>query len=730
MANRYYKSDITGEIRNVAGTGDAGFQPGTFTEVGDITGSPLKPLSTEVGMIDTGSAVKQVNNQNSYLNQTYPIQPIQPKVDTFGVPIDKSIEGKTTPITTKPAEVSKATYTNADGQTFIYSQEELNDPIIQQQIKDGGMVLSNKDAGINIYGDSNQTDPLQAAVDAGNKQIEDLTNDMLSWNVDTDPDFQAQAQSIRAQYEKLRQSMEKTNYSRQQAYASAGARQGTTQYAGDITRGIVGEEITQGSERLNEISRQESDAISAARTAYKTGKWNDFNNITNALKDIRDQKQTALKDYNQSLIDANKQLQDQAKFEFDVYKWTEEQKAKAGETMTVSPGSSIYSKSGEYLGTAPEKPTNPMDYLKEVDGNLLQYNPDTGGFSVVYSSADSGGKPLTMSEQISLMEKGYLVVNGKPVINADGSYMKTVNTAELEQAKANVSKIDSILNHPGLNESVGPNTFARGFFNWNEWYNSNAKNFVADTESLISQQSLDSLIAAKARGATFGALSDTEMAILTSAATSLGKLRIYKDNDSTKEVIGYATTEKNFKEKLNLIKEKADNIIKYAEIERNGGQATPLMKLTEYGNTHPDSRDFIENGKDKSTGIPYTEQEKMEILGISFNKVGGDTNTAVKVASIPVGQKAGQCGRFVNQYTGLGLGDSFQSKMAKMNPNIVNPSAGMVFVMPYKNTGHTGIILAVNSDGTATVKDSNWSLDEKVKVHKIPINQMTGFTYA
>lgn len=117
-----------------------------------------------------------------------------------------------------------------------------------------------------------------------------------------------------------------------------------------------------------------------------------------------------------------------------------------------------------------------------------------------------------------------------------------------------------------------------------------------------------------------------------------------------------------------------------------------------------------------------------ESMQSSFNSVGGDTKSATlsKVSAIPSGVKAGQCGRFINKLTGIGLGDSYQSKIAKMDPKIKQPKAGMVFVMPYKNTGHTGIILAIKN-GIATVKDSNWSLDEKVKIHQIPIAKMTGF---
>jgi hypothetical protein len=63
--------------------------------------------------------------------------------------------------------------------------------------------------------------------------------------------------------------------------------------------------------------------------------------------------------------------------------------------------------------------------------------------------------------------------------------------------------------------------------------------------------------------------------------------------------------------------------------------------------------------------------------------------------------------------------------MAKMDSSITEPQPGMVFVMPYKNTGHTGFIVDVN-DGMATVKDSNYSLDEKVRTHQIPVSKITG----
>ena len=131
----------------------------------------------------------------------------------------------------------------------------------------------------------------------------------------------------------------------------------------------------------------------------------------------------------------------------------------------------------------------------------------------------------------------------------------------------------------------------------------------------------------------------------------------------------------------------------------------------------------------KQTYPFLTDDDLLELINeqLSFNKVGGDTNQALpkEAATVKEGEKGGQCGRFVNNATGLGLGDSYESKLAKMDKSITKPEPGMVFVMPYGSTGHTGFVLEVRGD-KVLVKDSNYSLDEKVKIHEIPISKITG----
>jgi hypothetical protein len=107
---------------------------------------------------------------------------------------------------------------------------------------------------------------------------------------------------------------------------------------------------------------------------------------------------------------------------------------------------------------------------------------------------------------------------------------------------------------------------------------------------------------------------------------------------------------------------------------------------------------------------------------------GGSKGTPEQALTLTPGGLGGQCGRFVNNYSKLRMGDTYQEKMNEMDSSIKKPEAGMVFVMPYKDTGHTGFIQSISEDGkTATVVDSNWGLDEKIQIHDIPISKMTGF---
>ena len=170
-------------------------------------------------------------------------------------------------------------------------------------------------------------------------------------------------------------------------------------------------------------------------------------------------------------------------------------------------------------------------------------------------------------------------------------------------------------------------------------------------------------------------------------------------------------------------------------IQFNKSYASPDDVAKDY----PELQDTISALRQQYSDGDILQFLESEYGSESFSKVGADTNqgAVTKLSTkFQPGSKGGQCGRFVNQHTGLGMGDSIESKLAKCDPSIGTPEnparPGDVFVTKYSWTGHTGFIkrtLRKLPDGTIDyeVIDSNYGLDEKVKVHVINSSKMAGF---
>ncbi len=112
-----------------------------------------------------------------------------------------------------------------------------------------------------------------------------------------------------------------------------------------------------------------------------------------------------------------------------------------------------------------------------------------------------------------------------------------------------IASVDLLKTHPGLAASVGPNVFTRpsGLV-----FQSARQEFIGGIEKMLSGLTLDSLIEAKKRGATFGALSDSELRILASAASSI---RTWQVKDKDGNITGYNISEAAFKKELDQIKQ-------------------------------------------------------------------------------------------------------------------------------------------------------------------------------
>lgn len=177
------------------------------------------------------------------------------------------------------------------------------------------------------------------------------------------------------------------------------------------------------------------------------------------------------------------------------------------------------------------------------------------------------------SEQIKTeqAQRAKIVADTQKIVDASKGTIFDLNTPAGQKnaslAKSKIDEIQGILDSGNLNTAVGPNLFSR-FGKIRNILRPGSANFIASVEQLRSQLNLQSLIDAKAQGATFGALSNQELQVLSNSATKLGVWAV-GDRDSEGNIInvtGYKVTESDFKKEL----DKINNFAKLDYVYRGG----------------------------------------------------------------------------------------------------------------------------------------------------------------
>lgn len=124
------------------------------------------------------------------------------------------------------------------------------------------------------------------------------------------------------------------------------------------------------------------------------------------------------------------------------------------------------------------------------------------------------------------------------VIGPTGTTTKADETAateafqkegEVDTLQTKVDLIDGIRTHAGLNSRVGPNVFARRAFALADRFGA-GQDFAGSVQQLTNQEFIDKLISAKAQGATFGALNQSEADSLRNAATKINAWEVKGDD--------------------------------------------------------------------------------------------------------------------------------------------------------------------------------------------------------
>lgn len=113
-----------------------------------------------------------------------------------------------------------------------------------------------------------------------------------------------------------------------------------------------------------------------------------------------------------------------------------------------------------------------------------------------------------------------------------------------------VTLVDALKTHPGMRGSVGAYALAR--FTPFDIDKADKREFIGSVQKLLGGLTLDNLIQAKARGATFGALSDAELNILSSSASAINT---WAKKDKNGNVTGYEIGEAEFVRELENIKQ-------------------------------------------------------------------------------------------------------------------------------------------------------------------------------
>jgi len=622
----------------------------------NLTAMKPKP----VGMISSGQAITNLNEDKARLDTMekpmgtdfkgqivgdYNIAYKGPAGDTVYVKDPSQAPTGYTRVggTTGTTGTGTATFVNANGQEMELTQDQLSNQSYQDFLKANGYTMS-KSSGVLPSGDPTQT-ALESGVSELNRQMEDLTRGFLDTDINNDPELQGIIDQIKQKYARMTEEMKKTNSQRESAYKSLGYRQGTTQYAGAVQLGIEGEELKQANQRLLDIANEEQSAISAAKSAYQTGKWEIFSKTMDALEKIRKNKSEELSNYNQKLAAVDAKLQADREFEFEVFKYQNELAEKAAQKakpMTLSPGQILYDpETNQELFRVPERPEK-GEIVKGENGEIFRYNPNTNEMTLLYESAADAGVSDSAMDWAAAIRSGQAKlsdITGDPNLKSQViSAMKSLppDTKAIGDAESMIEVLKSLYNpetkkqHPGMNSAVGPaftGAITRTWLTEPLW--GERTGFLGIANQYVSKKALEELISSKKEGATFGALSDREMDILKAAATKLGSWEI---TDKNGRVTGYKTTEANVRKAIEEMITDYQKVINESK-GMSGGGKTIQDKITDYGIQNPAARSFIEDAynpetKNPATGKPYTEQDIMEVLGISFNQGGSGTPIA------------------------------------------------------------------------------------------------------
>lgn len=194
-------------------------------------------------------------------------------------------------------------------------------------------------------------------------------------------------------------------------------------------------------------------------------------------------------------------------------------------------------------------------------GNYIKFPTPQAGLDAMGALMAQYGTVIPKEQQVDSEVQSFVqLVNNKTytpkqAIEEIDPKKKTQLISELaktapaidEQSKFLATRAEDLQKHEGLDESVGYGLGRKALspLNW-----AKKDDFIGKVQQMVDILTLNKLIEVKGQGATFGALSDSERAVIERAATPINQW-VVKDKNGV--VTGYKISESKFKEELKRI---------------------------------------------------------------------------------------------------------------------------------------------------------------------------------
>lgn len=172
---------------------------------------------------------------------------------------------------------------------------------------------------------------------------------------------------------------------------------------------------------------------------------------------------------------------------------------------------------------------------------LDQYNAGSMSLEDIYTKIGSSKTAEVTKNQLS---KLIAAQGGKRVLKMDDTQIAAINDQ--------IKNIDDLLGTSGYNYKVISGAIQGGALGFGGRVTGAKGDALAIARNLVSNQTLQALADAKAKGVTFGALSGPELNAVANSASRIAS-KIIKNEAG--EIIGFSGSEKDFKTNLEAIKE-------------------------------------------------------------------------------------------------------------------------------------------------------------------------------